>query len=56
MIDFKEVQVRSSKMREHNDCAVRALSIVANKPYEEVHAQIIMEITPNSASFENAMP
>lgn len=38
MIDFKEVKVRSSKMREHNDCAVRALAIAANKPYEEAHA------------------
>ena len=38
MIDFKEVKVRSSKMRERNDCAVKALAIAAEKPYEEVHA------------------
>jgi hypothetical protein len=38
MIDFKEVKVSSSKMRERNDCAVKALAIVASKPYEEIHA------------------
>lgn len=38
MIDFQQVKVRSSKMRERNDCAVKALAIAASKPYEEVHS------------------
>lgn len=38
MITFKEAKISSSKMREHNDCAVKALAIAGNKSYEEVHS------------------
>lgn len=38
MIDFNTVKVGSSEKREHNDCAVKALAIAAEIPYDEAHA------------------
>lgn len=36
-MNFKVASQASGKMREHNDCAVKAFSIASGKSYEEVH-------------------